>query len=156
MKNRKIKILFLVPVSLTIIAGILLLILPYLDASIERNSLAGIILLLSGGIIFLEKNKLEDILNRIIDKLTYFFKNEEKIDFFFFLEIFISGTVFRILYLVKPINYNETLIYLRYFKDKTFQTLFFYSSANNFILNNIIIKFFPIQKKSYWKVSIRT
>ena len=137
MNNRKVKIFFLVFVCLIILTGALLLIMPYLNESVMGTSFAGIMLLLSGGIIFLEKNRLEAILKRVFDRIICYFKNENKIYFYFFLIIFISGTAFRILYLTKPINYNEALIYLNYFNNKTFHQLFFYTSADNFILNNI-------------------
>jgi hypothetical protein len=151
MNNRKVKIFFLVPVSLIILTGALLLIMPYLDASVKGTGFAGIMLLLSGGIIFLEKNRLEAILKRVFDRIICYFKNEDKIYFYFFLAIFISGTAFRILYLTKPINYNEALIYLSYFNNKTFHQLFFYSSVDNFILNNIMIKFlYLISNRELW------
>ncbi len=131
--------------------GALLLIMPYLNESVMGTSFAGIMLLLSGGIIFLEKNRLEAILKRVFDRIICHFKNENKIYFYFFLIIFISGTAFRILYLTKPINYNEALIYLNYFNNKTFHQLFFYTSADNFILNNIIIKFlYLISNRELW------
>jgi len=141
MNSRKIKIFFLISVSLIIITGAVLLVMPYASTSAKGTSFAGILLLLSGSIIFLEKKRLEVILKRMFDGIIYYFKNEDKIYFYFFAAIFISGIVFRILYLAKPVNYSEASIYLDYINNKAFHRLFFYYSADNFILNNILIKF---------------
>ena len=98
MNNRKVKIFFLVSVCLIILTGALLLILPYLDTSLKGTSFAGIMLLLSGGIIFLEKNRLEAILKRVFDRIVCYFKNENKIYFYFFLAMtFASVRLFSFL-----------------------------------------------------------
>jgi hypothetical protein len=151
MNNRKVKIFFLVLVLLVISTGALLLILPYVVASVKGTSFAGIMLLLAGGIIFFEKRRLECLLKQALDRIINYFKNEDKIYFYFFLAILISGIAFRILYLTKPINYNEASIYLDYINEKTFHRLFFYYSADNYILNNIMIKFlYLISNRELW------
>jgi len=140
MIKRKVKVSLLILVLLLMISGLLLIILPYLGTKLSGTSFAGIMLLLSATIIFSGHYRLGILLGKFFDRLVYYFKNEDRLYFYFFLATLISAVAFRLIYITKPINYSEASIYLSYIENKTFHDLFAYTSIDNFTLNNIAIK----------------
>ena len=155
MQSKTIKIIILSIISIIIITGIIIIILSSLNFEIKGSTFAGFMLVLVGSILMFELKRFENILYNLINNLIFSIKKEEKIHLYFFLIIFISGIIFRIIYITKPINYNEAFIYLNYLDNKSFQQLFYYTSPNNFILNNIFIKLlFSISNKELWVLRI--
>ena len=155
MQNKIIKITIMSIVSAIIAVGIIVIILSSLSLEIKGTTFAGFVLVLSGSIVMLELKRLENFSSELINKFISSIKKEEKVHLYFFLIILTAGIIFRIVYITKLINYNEAFIYLNYLDNKSFQQLFYYTSSNNFILNNIFIKsLFLISNKELWILRI--
>ncbi len=150
MKNKKLKVLLIILTSIIIFAGFLLLVLPFLKLSIKGTEFSGIMLILSGSIIMLGLERLENLTGRFFKKLFSAIKDEGRPHLIFLLIIFISGIIFRIIFITKQINYSEAFIYLDYLRERTFNDLFFYSSADNFILNNLFMKPLSLISSDLW------
>ena len=155
MGNSKTKKIIITIISIILLAGLLLVVLPFFISWIQGTAFAGILLILSGSIMMFELKRLEELVKSLGNKLLSALRNEAKAHLYFFLSIFISAIVFRIIYITKPVNYSEALIILNYINSKTFQQLFFYSSPDNFILNNIFIKLLAvISNQELWVLRI--
>ncbi len=153
MNNKK--IILLIIGSIIIASGIFLLILPFLPLQIEGTIFSGIMVILFGIIFMLGTDSMSKHLDKIFNNFISSFKSEERSHLYFCLIFLIIGIVLRLIYIIKPINYSEAVIYLDYLEGKTFHQLFFYSSPDNFILNNIFIKFlFLLSNKEIWVLRI--